>query len=135
MKDLIAHLGGQGDAKRDPAIKLDVKPDGSLEISLGSFTRPGLYSTLTVDGAYKMTQRELLKAAGIVVARLADYQGRQFLDNHDIEHTMLSVLEAVDKIMADGTPRVWVNKREFEPYKKGTVETLKIHNPERPNWT
>lgn len=135
MTDRVAKIGEEGSRHKEPAVKLDVKPNGSLIVSLGSFTRPGLYSSLEIKEAHRMTYREMLKATGIVVASLAEHQGRNFLDNHDVGKTMEAVIEATAKILKDGTPRVWVNKRHYEPFAIGTVKTMDIPNPTRPNWT
>ena len=134
MNDLIAILGSAGNLNKEPAIKLDVKPDGSLIMSLGSFNRPGLYSHFKIEEAHKMSERELLQAAGLAITSLADHQFRSYGDNHDIPKTMHAVIEAVHKIIKDGTPRVWVNKRHFQPFREGTVKTMDVPNPERPNW-
>lgn len=120
---------------KSPATKIELKPDGTVIVSLGSINKPGLYSHIEIKDAHNMTERDLYRSVGLCVAELADRQYLRYLDNHDVGGSVLSALEALHKMMKDGTPRVWMNKRFYEPSDVGSRKTIDIPNPSRQNWT
>jgi hypothetical protein len=125
---------GQTGRHAHASASVTLLTNGSLKVSLGSVVRPGLYSNITIPEAYKLTNRELMRCVGEAVVDMASHQFRMYGDPHDVSACITAAVEATHKLIKDGTPKVWYNRRHYGPLKQGTIRTLDIPNPVRPNW-